>query len=61
MEVLVRQLDAIESAWSPVKATDLRTDLTTLLIAMTNFDSHFPILGACFHRLMFLLLNGTDA
>ncbi|KAF8913605.1 hypothetical protein CPB85DRAFT_1298483 [Mucidula mucida] len=45
VEVLVRQLDAIESAWSPVKATDLRTDLTTLLIAMTNFDSHFPILA----------------
>ncbi|KAK0475557.1 hypothetical protein IW261DRAFT_1567958 [Armillaria novae-zelandiae] len=44
-EIIVRELDTLESAWSPMNSSDVRTELRTILYAMTNFHSRFPILG----------------
>ncbi|KAK0505291.1 hypothetical protein EDD18DRAFT_1399387 [Armillaria luteobubalina] len=44
-EIIVRELDTLESAWPPMNSSDVRSELGTILYAMNQFHSHFPILG----------------
>ncbi|KAG7439610.1 uncharacterized protein BT62DRAFT_1081491 [Guyanagaster necrorhizus] len=44
-EIIVRELDTLESSWPPMDSSDVRSELGTILYAMTSFHSRFPILG----------------
>ncbi|KAJ6591343.1 hypothetical protein B0H10DRAFT_784324 [Mycena sp. CBHHK59/15] len=44
-ETLIREVDTINSSWPPINSADVRNELGTILYAMTNLASRFPILG----------------
>ncbi|KAJ7122035.1 hypothetical protein C8R43DRAFT_51465 [Mycena crocata] len=44
-ETLIREVATIHSSWPPVNSADVRNELGTILYAMTNLASRFPILG----------------
>ncbi|KAJ7252117.1 hypothetical protein B0H12DRAFT_1233997 [Mycena haematopus] len=43
-ETLLREISAI-SSWSPINSADVRNEFGTILYAMTNLASQFPLLG----------------
>ncbi|KIJ60067.1 hypothetical protein HYDPIDRAFT_32641 [Hydnomerulius pinastri MD-312] len=45
VDTLIRELNVIESSWPLVSSADVRNDIGTLLYAMTNLGSRFPLLG----------------
>ncbi|KAJ7502505.1 hypothetical protein B0H11DRAFT_640842 [Mycena galericulata] len=44
-ETLIREVSAIHSSWPPISSADARNELGTILYAMTNLGSRFPLLG----------------
>ncbi|KAL0956921.1 hypothetical protein HGRIS_003025 [Hohenbuehelia grisea] len=45
-DILVRELNNIESSWPLMNTTDVRNDLGVLLYAMTSIGARLPLLGA---------------
>ncbi|KAG1889873.1 hypothetical protein F4604DRAFT_1876620 [Suillus subluteus] len=45
MDTLIRELNVIESSWPLVSSSDVRSEIGTMLYAMNNLSSRFPLLG----------------
>ncbi|KAJ7646575.1 hypothetical protein FB45DRAFT_177962 [Roridomyces roridus] len=44
-DTLVREMATISTSWPPMNAADVRNELGTILYAMANLASRFPLLG----------------
>ncbi|KAJ6507398.1 hypothetical protein C8R47DRAFT_92897 [Mycena vitilis] len=44
-ETLIRQISAINASWPPIDSSEVRNELGTILYAMSNLSSRFPLLG----------------
>ncbi|KAJ6594581.1 hypothetical protein B0H19DRAFT_65665 [Mycena capillaripes] len=44
-ETLIREISAINASWPPINSAEVRNELGTILYAMTNLASRFPLLG----------------
>jgi len=45
MDTLIRELNLIETSWPIVDSAETRTEIGTLLYAMTSLGSRYPLLG----------------
>jgi hypothetical protein len=50
-EILIRQLDTLETTWPLMDTTEVRTELATIAYAMTSLSSRFPIIGPALSKL----------
>jgi hypothetical protein len=46
-DALIRELDSIEASWPLVNSADVRSEIGSILYAMTSLSARFPLLG-CF-------------
>ncbi|KAJ7162230.1 hypothetical protein C8R46DRAFT_346459 [Mycena filopes] len=44
-ETLIREVSAINASWPPINGAEVRNELGTILYAMTNLASRFPLLA----------------
>lgn len=48
--VLTFELAQMQTAWPPLDTTDIRSEIATLLYALTKLGARFPLLGQ--HQLL---------
>jgi hypothetical protein len=41
----MREISALDTSWPPINSVDVRNEFGTVLYAMTNLASRFPLLG----------------
>lgn len=46
-EILIRELDTMESSWPLLDASHVRNELGIILFAMTALNAKYPLIGVC--------------